>query len=124
MVTKDGKPWLCYGVMGGDMQAQGHVQILLNMIDFGLNVQAAGDAARAMHTGSASPTGEPADGSGTVHVEAGVSDAAVAGLKAKGHKVFRSRGGYGGYQGILIDWENGVLHGATEPRKDGAAVGY
>lgn len=124
MVTKDGKPWLCYGVMGGDMQAQGHVQILLNMIDFGLNVQAAGDAARAMHTGSATPTGEPADGSGTVHVEGGVSDAVVAALKAKGHKVFKSRGGYGGYQGILIDWEQGVLHGATEPRKDGAAVGY
>lgn len=124
MVTKGGKPWFCYGVMGGDMQAQGHVQILVNMIDFGLNVQAAGDAARAMHTGSAEPTGEPADGSGTVHVEAGVSDDAVSGLKAKGHKVFRSRGGYGGYQGILIDWENGVLQGATEPRKDGAAVGY
>jgi gamma-glutamyltranspeptidase/glutathione hydrolase len=124
MVTKEGKPWLCYGVMGGDMQAQGHVQILLNMIDFGLNVQAAGDAARAMHTGSADPTGTPADGSGTVHVEAGVSDEAVAGLKAKGHRVFRSRGGYGGYQGILIDWEQGTLQGATEPRKDGAAVGY
>jgi gamma-glutamyltranspeptidase/glutathione hydrolase len=124
MVTKDDKPWFCYGVMGGDMQAQGHVQILLNMIDFGLNVQAAGDVARVMHTGSASPTGEPADGSGTVHVEAGVSDAAVASLKAKGHKVFRSRGGYGGYQGILIDWKNDVLQGATEPRKDGAAVGY
>jgi gamma-glutamyltranspeptidase/glutathione hydrolase len=124
MVTKDGQPWLCYGVMGGDMQAQGHVQILLNMIDFGMNVQAAGDAARVMHTGSASPTGEPADGAGTVHVEAGVSDETVAGLKAKGHKVFRSRGGYGGYQGILLDAKNGVLHGATEPRKDGAAVGY
>lgn len=124
MVTKDGQPWFCYGVMGGDMQAQGHVQILLNMIDFGMNVQAAGDAARVMHTGSADPTGTPADGSGTVHVEAGVSDDAVAGLKAKGHKVFRSRGGYGGYQGILLDAKNGVLHGATEPRKDGAVVGY
>lgn len=124
MVTKNGKPWLCYGVMGGDMQAQGHVQILLNMIDFGLNVQAAGDAARVMHTGSATPTGEPADGSGTVHVEGGVSDTVVAALKAKGHKVFKSRGGYGGYQGIQIDWEQGVLHGATEPRKDGTAVGY
>ncbi|QDU30926.1 Putative gamma-glutamyltransferase YwrD [Anatilimnocola aggregata] len=124
MVTKDGKPWFCYGVMGGDMQAQGHVQILLNMIDFGLNVQAAGDAARVMHTGSADPTGSPANGSGTVHLEAGVSDEAVAALRAKGHKVFRSRGGYGGYQGILIDGQQGVLQGATEPRKDGAAVGY
>jgi gamma-glutamyltranspeptidase/glutathione hydrolase len=124
MVTKDGKPWFCFGVMGGDMQAQGHVQILMNLIDFGLNVQAAGDAARVMHTGSATPTGKPADGSGTVHVEGGISDDVVAALKGKGHKVFRSRGGYGGYQGILIDWEQGVLHGATEPRKDGAAVGY
>ncbi|WP_425615913.1 gamma-glutamyltransferase [Anatilimnocola sp. NA78] len=124
MVTKDGQPWFCYGVMGGDMQAQGHVQILLNIIDFGMNVQAAGDAARVMHTGSADPTGAPANGSGTVHVEAGVSDEAVAVLKAKGHKVFRSRGGYGGYQGILLDREQGTLHGGTEPRKDGAAVGY
>jgi gamma-glutamyltranspeptidase/glutathione hydrolase len=124
MVTKDGKPWFCYGVMGGDMQAQGHVQILLNMIDYGMNVQAAGDAARVMHTGSATPTGDQASGSGTVHVEAGISDETIAALRAKGHKVLRSRGGYGGYQGILLDWDHGVLHGATEPRKDGAAVGY
>jgi gamma-glutamyltranspeptidase/glutathione hydrolase len=122
-ITKQGKPHFCFGVMGGDMQPQGHVQIVMNLIDFGMNVQAAGDAPRVMHTGSATPTGLPAEGSGTVSVEAGVSDEVVEALKAKGHKVVRARG-YGGYQGILIDWENGVLQGATESRKDGAAAGY
>jgi gamma-glutamyltranspeptidase/glutathione hydrolase len=122
-VTKDGKPWLCFGVMGGDIQPQGHVQIVMNLIDFGMNVQAAGDAARIVHSGSATPTGLPADGVGTVGVEAGITDAAIAKLEALGHRVTRGRNG-GGYQGILIDWENGVLHGATEARKDGAAVGY
>jgi gamma-glutamyltranspeptidase / glutathione hydrolase len=125
-VTKDGKPWFCFGVMGGDMQAQGHVQVLVNMIDFGMNVQAAGDMARVMHTGSATPTGLPAEGSGDVNVETEISDEAIAKLRAKGHNVTRTRrsGTYGGYQGILIDWEHGVLHGATESRKDGVAAGY
>lgn len=124
MVTKDGAPYFSFGVMGGDFQPQGHVQVLVNLIDFGMNVQAAGDAARIAHGGSATPTGEPAQGSGTVTVESGISDAAIAALRAKGHKVVRSRGGYGGYQGILIDSQNGVLHGGTEPRKDGVAAGY
>ena len=124
MVTQNGKPWFCFGVMGGDMQPQGHVQILVNLIDFGMNVQAAGDAARLQHVGSATPTGLPEEGVGTVMVESGISVEAVAALRAKGHNVVRARGGYGGYQGILIDWEQGVLHGATEVRKDGAAVGY
>jgi gamma-glutamyltranspeptidase/glutathione hydrolase len=124
MVTKDCKPWFCFGVMGGDMQAQGHVQILMNLIDFDMNVQAAGDAPRIAHSGSAEPTGGPAKGVGTLLVESGVSNATVEKLRALGHEVKRSRGGYGGYQGILIDWEHGVLHGATEARKDGAAVGY
>ena len=122
-VTKDGKPWFCFGVMGGDFQPQGHVQILVNLIDFGLNVQAAGDAARVAHAGSATPTGLPAEGVGTVTVEAGVSDAVIGQLAARGHKVTRACG-YGGYQGILIDWAGGVLHGATESRKDGVAAGY
>lgn len=123
-ITKDGKPWFCFGVMGGDMQAQGHVQIVTNLIDFGMNVQAAGDAPRASHNGSATPTGLPAEGSGQVLVEAGVPAETVAALRGLGHKVMRSSGGFGGYQGILIDWKNGVLHGASESRKDGAAVGY
>ncbi len=124
MVTRGGRPWLCFGVMGGDMQPQGHVQVLVGLIDFGLNVQAAGDLARVRHTGSATPTGRAAAGGGTLLVESGISDAAVVALKAKGHQVKRSVGSYGGYQGILIDWDNGTLRGATEPRKDGAAVGY
>jgi gamma-glutamyltranspeptidase/glutathione hydrolase len=124
MVTKDGKPYFCYGVMGGDMQPQGHVQVLINLIDFGMNAQAAGDAARVRHVGSAQPTGARANGSGTVQVESGISKETVQTLRAKGHKVVRAKGTFGGYQGILIDRENGVLHGATEARKDGVALGY
>ena len=123
-ITKDGKPWFCFGVMGGDMQAQGHVQIVTNLIDFGMNVQAAGDASRASHSGSATPTGLAAEGSGQVSVEEGVPEETVTALKEMGHQVMRASGGFGGYQGILIDWKNGVLLGASESRKDGAAVGY
>jgi gamma-glutamyltranspeptidase/glutathione hydrolase len=127
MVTKEGRPWFCFGVMGGDMQPQGHVQVLVNLIDFGMNVQAAGDAARVRHLGSAEPTGKPADpNGGTVTVESGISDASIAALEKLGHQVERAKpgGGFGGYQGILIDWEHGTLHGGTEPRKDGCAAGY
>ncbi|MGI8978625.1 MAG: gamma-glutamyltransferase [Pirellulaceae bacterium] len=123
-ITKEGQPWLCFGVMGGDMQAQGHVQIVCNLIDFGMNVQAAGDAPRASHSGSATPTGLAAEGSGQVLVEEGVPEETVATLKSMGHRVTRASSGFGGYQGILIDGKNGVLHGASESRKDGAAVGY
>lgn len=124
MITKAGKPHFCYGVMGGDMQPQGHVQVAVNLIDFEMNVQAAGDAARVRHVGSAQPTGVQADGSGTVQVESGISRETVEALRRKGHKVVRAKGSFGGYQGILIDWEHGVLHGATEARKDGVALGY
>ena len=124
MATKDGKLWFCFGVMGGDMQPQGHVQVLVNLIDFGMNVQAAGDAARVRHLGSAQPTGAAADGVGTVQVESGISKETVRELRARGHKVVRAKGAFGGYQGIMIDWKNGVLHAATEARKDGEAVGY
>ena len=124
MVTKEGRPWFCFGVMGGDMQPQGHVQVLVNLIDFGLNVQAAGDAPRVRHIGSAQPTGKPADGAGTVNVEAGIPEATVRALIKKGHKISRTSSGFGGYQGIQIDWDRGTLHGATESRKDGIALGY
>ena len=124
MVTHEGRPWFCFGVMGGDMQPQGHVQLLVNLLDFKMNVQLAGDAARVQHNGSATPTGQAGSGVGTVLVESGISDAAIDRLRQKGHHVQRSRGGFGGYQGILIDWQAGTLHGGTEARKDGVAVGY
>ena len=128
MVTKNDKPWFCFGVMGGDMQPQGHVQILVNMIDFGMNPQAAGDAARIRHGGSATPTGLPEDPpGGTVYLESGFPQETRDKLTELGHKLDKSAarsGSFGGYQGILIDWENGVLFGATDSRKDGAAVGY
>ncbi len=124
-VTKQGKPWFCFGVMGGDMQPQGHVQILVNLIDFGMNVQQAGDAARAYHVGSATPTGLPMDADGgQLLVESGVSDEVIAELTRRGHVVRRAVGAFGGYQGILIDHERGTLFGATESRKDGAVLGY
>lgn len=124
-VTKEGKPWLSFGVMGGDMQPQGHVQVLVNLIDFGLNVQEAGDAARVQHFGSQSPTGQPmADGGGVVALESGFPAATLKALAAKGHSLARAAGSFGGYQAILIDHAHGVLHGGTDPRKDGCAVGY
>lgn len=124
-VTKDGKPFFSFGVMGGDMQPQGQVQVLVNLIDFGLNPQAAGDAARVQHFGSPTPTGlsEAADG-GTVACESGVPQATIEELRKRGHTIVRATGSFGGYQGILIDQEQGTLQGATDPRKDGAAVGY
>ena len=124
-VTRDGKPWLCFGLMGGDMQPQGHVQVLMNIIDFGMNVQQAGDAARIRHIGSATPTGRPADAKGGfVALETAVPIESIQNLQRLGHRIVRAPGSFGGYQAIRIDHENGVLHGATEPRKDGAAVGY
>lgn len=125
MVTKEGQPWFCFGVMGGDMQPQGQVQVLINMIDFGMNVQQAGDAARIRHLGSQTPTGremEP-DG-GRVAVESGISPDVVKALEQRGHKIVRLPGGFGGYQGILIDPVTGTRQGGSDPRKDGAAVGY
>ncbi len=129
LVTKDGQPFLVFGNMGGDMQPQGHVQVLMNLIDFGLDVQGAGDAARIRHFGSATPTGLPTDPDGSaVIVEAGVEDQVVAELRAKGHEVIkndpRSAGAYGGYQAILLDPAHGTLQGGSDPRKDGCAVGY
>jgi len=124
-VTREGQPWFCFGVMGGDMQPQGHVQVLVNLIDFGMNVQEAGDAARVNHTGSQTPTGVPMDAKGgVVAVESGIPEETVQALQARGHQVVRRVGSFGGYQGILIDPVQGTLHGGTDPRKDGAALGY
>ena len=125
MVTKDGKPYFTFGVMGGDMQPQGHVQVLVNLIDFDMNVQQAGESPRIEHIGSATPTGRPAaKNGGTIKAEEGLSPAIVEELKKRGHQVDWVKKNGGGYQGILIDWKAGVLHGGSEARKDGAAVGY
>jgi gamma-glutamyltranspeptidase/glutathione hydrolase len=123
-VTKDGKPVFTFGVMGGAMQPQGHVQVLLNIIEFGMNIQEAGDAARFRHSGSTQPDfGKMTDG-GEVHLESGISDEVIRELMALGHKISFDRGGYGGYQGIWIDHERGILIGGSESRKDGCAIGY
>jgi gamma-glutamyltranspeptidase/glutathione hydrolase len=125
MVTKNDKPWFTFGVMGGDMQPQGHVQVLVNMIDFGMNVQEAGEAPRIEHVGSATPTGQPEKAhGGTVRAEAGIPEAVTKELANRGHIVERVRVNGGGYQGILIDPTTGMLQGGSEARKDGAAVGY
>jgi gamma-glutamyltranspeptidase/glutathione hydrolase len=123
-ITRDGKPWLSFGVMGGGMQPQGHVQIVVNLIDFGMNLQEAGDAPRARHDGSSEPTGERMTDGGVVALEVGVSPETVKALEALGHKVKVSNDGdFGGYQAIMRNAE-GVYFGASESRKDGAAQGY
>ena len=125
LVTRDDKPVFVFGVMGGDMQPQGQVQVLVNWIDFGMNIQMAGDAARVRHEGSQTPTGVEADlKGGVVHYESVISTDAVRALEKMGHKTQASRGSMGGYQGILIDWERNLLQGATESRNDGVALGY
>jgi gamma-glutamyltranspeptidase/glutathione hydrolase len=123
-ITKDGKPWLSFGVMGGSMQPQGHVQIVVNLIDFGMNLQEAGDAPRVRHEGSSEPTDEVMRDGGEVILEQGFSGEVVKALKDRGHKVtVENDGGFGGYQAILRNAQ-GVYFGASESRKDGAAQGY
>jgi len=123
-VMKDGVPFLAFGLMGGDMQPQGHVQILTNIIDFGMNIQEAGDAARWRHYGNAEPTGEKSEGIGTVEMESGFSAAAKAELAKRGYTLAPGTGNFGGYQAILWDPKAKVYWGATEMRKDGQAAGY
>ena len=125
-VTKDGRPFLSFGVMGGDFQPLGHVQILLNIIDFGMNVQEAGDAPRIDHLGSSSPTGEAQDTTGgKVMLENGFPIATIRRLLEMGHQVSYGFGStYGGYQAILYDEQRKIYFGASESRKDGCAMGY
>ncbi|MXO85779.1 gamma-glutamyltransferase [Altererythrobacter aurantiacus] len=129
-MKRDGKPWMSFGLMGGGMQPQGHVQILINLVDFGMNLQEAGDAARLNHDGGRQPT-EPLDGPasdplGTLYVEPGISAETVNRLQAMGHRVEVIDDGimFGGYQAISRDPETGAYTGATEMRKDGQASGY
>jgi gamma-glutamyltranspeptidase/glutathione hydrolase len=124
-VTREGKPWLSFGVMGGDMQPQGHVQVLVNQIDFGMNLQEAGDAPRIYHTGSSEPSGGRMTDGGTSNLEDGFSEETLAGLRKLGHHLGQtSTGAFGGYQAIRWDAANKVYYGATESRKDGLAAGY
>jgi gamma-glutamyltranspeptidase / glutathione hydrolase len=123
-VTQGGEPYLSFGVMGADMQPQGQVQVLVNLIDFGMNIQEAGDAPRVRHDGSSSPTGEKMRDGGVVFLESGYGADVEAALTALGHLTARDKSGYGGYQAIHWDNKRRVYHGASESRKDGNAAGY
>ena len=123
-VMKDGKPIMSFGVMGGSMQPQGHAQIIVNMVDFGMNLQEAGDAARVNHTGSSQPSGSRMTDVGLVRLEDGFSEETVRSLEAKGHRIGESNGSFGGYQAIMWDETEAVYYGASEVRKDGQAAGY
>jgi gamma-glutamyltranspeptidase/glutathione hydrolase len=125
MLTRDGRPVLSFGVMGGDMQPQGHVQILVNLLDFKMGLQEAGDAPRVRHLGSSDPTGAPADpAGGQVLLESGFEVQVAAELRRRGHRLLSRGGDFGGYQAIWYDAEMDVYYGATESRKDGVALGY
>jgi len=123
-ITKDGKPLISFGLMGGGMQPQGHAQIVVNLVDFGMKLQEAGDAPRIHHSGSSEPTGEAMNDGGIVNLETGFDYSAIRDLMARGHRIQFSRGPYGGYQAIMKHPEHGVYVGASESRKDGQAAGY
>lgn len=122
---ENGVPDMPFGVMGGAMQPQGHIQIVINLVDFGMDLQEAGDAARFRHSGSSTPTGTLMTGGGTVHLESGVSTEIRRELMRRGHLIQElTAPGYGGYQAIRRNLKTGVYAGATESRKDGMAAGY
>ena len=121
-VTKDGKPFISFGVMGGATQPQAHAQIIINMIDFGLNLQEAGDAPRIVHSGSSQPTGEVMTDGGSLSIESGFGKQIEQELSNKGHIIKYQKGVFGGYQAIMF--KDGVYYGASETRKDGQAAGY
>jgi gamma-glutamyltranspeptidase/glutathione hydrolase len=125
-VTRDGYRYLAFGVMGGGMQPQGHVQVLVNLIDFGMGLQAAGDAARVNHEGSSEPTGQRMTDGGVVYLESGIEAPVRAALQARGHRLGEpgQMHFFGGYQAVMWDAEQGVYRGASEARKDGQAAGY
>ena len=123
-VMKDGKPYISFGLMGGGMQPQGHVQIVVNMIDFGMNLQEAGDAPRIHHSSDSQPTGGKMTDGGEVNLESGFPEETIRKLMRMGHTIVPAIGPFGGYQAIMYDAENGVYYGASESRKDGQAAGY
>ena len=112
MIAKKGKPWVSFGVMGGDNQGQAHAQVVANFVDFGMHAQQAGDAARMRHVGR------------ELALESGIGIEVRQSLQARGHEVVDGRGLMGGYQAIQIDSESGVLTGGSDLRKDGLAIGY
>ena len=123
-ITKDGKPWVSFGLMGGATQPQGHAQIVINLIDFGMNLQEAGDAPRILHNGSSQPTGGVMTDGGVLQLENGIDYEVIRELVKMGHKISWNVGSYGGYQAIMWDEVNKVYYGASESRKDGQAAGY
>jgi gamma-glutamyltranspeptidase/glutathione hydrolase len=123
-ITRDGKPFASFGVMGGDTQPQTHVQIVMNVVDFGMNLQEAGDAPRVLHSGSSDPTGGRMRDGGQVHLESGFPEDTLEGLRRLGHRLSPAPGAFGGYQAIGVDTANGVYYGASESRKDGHAAGF
>jgi len=125
--VKDGEPWMAFGVMGGAMQPQGQAQIIINMVDYGLDPQAAGDAPRWQHYGSSEPTGQPQEGTGVLHLESGVPEATKVQLRAMGWTLGEPDGGFGGYQNVVMQQNPGgrwTYGAATEMRKDGIAIAY
>lgn len=121
-ITKDNKPFISFGVMGGATQPQAHAQIAINIIDFNLNLQEAGDAPRIVHTGSSQPTGETMINGGSLSLEKAFNETIIEELKTKGHIINYQPGIFGGYQAIML--KDGIFYGASESRKDGHAVGY
>jgi gamma-glutamyltranspeptidase/glutathione hydrolase len=123
-VTRNGKPLISFGLMGGGMQPQGHAQIIMNLVDFGMGLQEAGDAPRVHHDGSSEPTGEVMEDGGVVNLETGFDYEVIRELMARGHRIEFADGPYGGYQAIMKHPDYGVYVGASESRKDGQAAGY
>ena len=123
-ITRDGKPFISFGLMGGGMQPQGHAQIVMNLVDFGMGLQEAGDAPRIHHAGSSEPTGESMTDGGTANLETGFDYAVIRELMGRGHRIEFARGPYGGYQAIMKHPGFGTYFGASESRKDGQAAGY
>jgi gamma-glutamyltranspeptidase/glutathione hydrolase len=121
-VTKNDEPYISFGLMGGAMQPQGHAQIIINLVDFKMNLQEAGDAPRIRHAGSSQPTGEMMNDGGYLSLEKKISSEEINKLKKLGHKFQYDIGGFGGYQAIML--KDGVYLGASESRKDGHASGY
>jgi gamma-glutamyltranspeptidase/glutathione hydrolase len=123
-ITREGKPFLSFGVMGGDTQPQMHAQIVIDLVDFDMGFQEAGDAPRILHSGSSDPTGGRMRDGGEVHLESGFSQETLRELVRLGHRMTPAPGAFGGYQAIGLDTRSGVYYGASESRKDGQAAGY